>query len=105
MRAEKRPSARGSVTASADLIASSLMVMARLTVAVGGIGLTSTMSMNVLERMREIGVMRAIGASGGDIRRLVVFGDVGVGILSWLIALTLSAPTATCSAPEWGWRC
>jgi putative ABC transport system permease protein len=85
-------SGKGSVTAGADLIAAGLMVMALLTVAVGGIGLTSTMSMNVLERTREIGVMRAVGASGGTIRRLVVTEGVMVGTLSWLIALGLSFP-------------
>jgi putative ABC transport system permease protein len=85
-------SGRRSVTAGADLIAGSLMVMALLTVGVGGIGLTSTMSMNVLERTREIGVMRTIGAVSGDIRRMVVVEGVSVGILSWAIGLVLSIP-------------
>jgi len=48
--------------------------------------------MNVLERTREIGVMRAIGASNGAIRRIVVTEGVMVGLLSWLIALGLSFP-------------
>ena len=85
-------SGRRSVAAGADGIAVGLMIMALLTVAVGGIGLTSTMSMNVLERTREIGVMRAIGATNGAIRQMVVLEGVLVGLLSWLIALGLSFP-------------
>jgi putative ABC transport system permease protein len=85
-------SGRGSVAAGADLIAAGLMVMALLTVGVGGIGLASTMSMNVLERTREIGVIRAIGAGSGDIRRMIVVEGVIVGILSWWIGLGLSYP-------------
>ena len=46
--------------------------MALLIVAVGGISLASTMSMNVLERTREIGVMRAIGARNADILQMVI---------------------------------
>jgi putative ABC transport system permease protein len=68
------------------------MISSLLIVTVGGIGLTGTLSMNVLERTREIGVMRAIGASSGTIRQLVVTEGMLVGILSWLIALGLSWP-------------
>jgi putative ABC transport system permease protein len=85
-------SAEGTVTAGADALAASLMIVALLIVGVGGISLASTMSMNVLERTREIGVMRAIGASSGDVRRLVVVEGVLVGLLSWAIAFGASFP-------------
>jgi putative ABC transport system permease protein len=49
-----------------------LLIMAILTASVGGIGLTGTMSINVLERTREIGVMRTIGAAGIAIMQSVV---------------------------------
>ena len=67
-------------------------LVAGLIVVVGGIGLASTMSMNVLERTREIGVMRAIGSSSRRIRQMVILEGVIVGILSWVIALGLSFP-------------
>ncbi len=49
-----------------------LLMMALLTAFVGSIGLAGTMGMNVLERTREIGVMRAIGAVDLDIIKSVV---------------------------------
>jgi ABC-type lipoprotein release transport system permease subunit len=52
--------------------------------------LASTMSMNVLERTRGIGVMRAIGARNADIWQMVIVEGVSVGALSWLIGLGLS---------------
>ena len=46
--------------------------MAVLLAIVGGLGLTTTMSINVLERIREIGVLRAIGASDGSVRLIIL---------------------------------
>jgi putative ABC transport system permease protein len=50
------------------------------------------MSINVLERTREIGVMRAIGASNGSIRTIVVIEGVLIGAISWLVGALLSLP-------------
>ena len=49
------------------IITMMLMIMSALIAAVGAIGLAGTLSINVLERRREIGVMRAIGASSPTI--------------------------------------
>jgi putative ABC transport system permease protein len=59
---------------------------------VGSIGLTGTMSMNVLERTREIGVMRAIGAHNRIVAKLVIVEGLIVGMLSYLIGALLSVP-------------
>jgi putative ABC transport system permease protein len=53
-----------------------------------------TMSMNVVERTREIGVMRAIGASSITIVGMFVAEGMLVGVLSWLLAAPLSYPGA-----------
>jgi len=65
-----------------------------LVAVVGSIGLMSTMSINVVERTREIGVMRAIGATAATIVGVFVVEGVLVGVLSWLLAVPLSAPGA-----------
>ena len=69
-----------------------LLVMASLTAVVGSIGLTGTMSINVLERTREIGVMRAIGASNSIITRMVMVEGVLIGLISWGIGTLLAFP-------------
>jgi len=67
-------------------------MMAILTAVVGSIGLTGTMGMNVLERTREIGVMRAIGAVDGEVIKSVVVEGMVIGLISWVIAGILSFP-------------
>ena len=54
---------------------------------VGLIGLGSTMSTNVIERTREFGVMKAIGASGSKIGRLVVFEGIFIAAVSCVVAV------------------
>jgi putative ABC transport system permease protein len=69
-----------------------LLIMALLTAFVGSIGLTGTMGMNVLERTREIGVMRAIGAVDFEIIKSVVVEGVMIGLITWVLAIGLSFP-------------
>jgi putative ABC transport system permease protein len=69
-----------------------MMVMAVLIALVGGLGLMSTMSINVLERTREIGVMRAIGASNGDIQGIVIVEGMLIGLISWALSILVSVP-------------
>ncbi len=71
-----------------------LMSMAILAAVVGSIGLMSTMSINVVERLREIGVMRSVGASSPSIISVFVTEGMLLGLLSWLLAVPLSIPCA-----------
>jgi len=75
-----------------DILVVFLFIMASLTAFVGSIGLTGTMGMNVLERTREIGVMRAIGAVDLEVMKSVVIEGVFIGLITWLLAIGVSFP-------------
>lgn len=53
-----------------------------------------TLSINVIERRREIGVLRTIGTTATGIVEVFCGEGILLGVLSWLFALPLSYPTA-----------
>ncbi|MCZ7385438.1 MAG: FtsX-like permease family protein [Candidatus Methanoperedens sp.] len=69
-----------------------LLAMAALVAAVGGLALASTMGINVMERAREFGIMRAIGACSDDVLQIVVVEGIVISVLSWLAAVVISRP-------------
>jgi putative ABC transport system permease protein len=84
------------------IIVAFLVLMALLLAAVGGLGLTTTMSINVLERVREIGVLRAIGASDISVRKIVLAEGLALGILSWIAGTVLSVPVSAFMSEQLG---
>ncbi|MCA9904501.1 MAG: FtsX-like permease family protein [Anaerolineae bacterium] len=81
------------VTGGFNVVVLILLVMATLIAVVAGLGLTGTMSLNVLERTREIGVMRAVGAGTNTLRLMFVGEGILIGLLTFVIAFPLSFPT------------
>ena len=71
-----------------------LIVMSVIVGGVGGLGLMTTMSLNVLERRREMGVMRALGATPRIVWLMIVAEGVVIGVLSWAIAALLAWPVS-----------
>ncbi len=69
-----------------------LALMAVLLALVGVIGLAGTMSINVLESTREIGVMRATGAGHADIYQIFITEGLVIGLLAWAIGLAAAVP-------------
>lgn len=77
---------------SLDILVVFLLIMAILTAVVGSMGLAGTMGMNVLERTREIGIMRAIGADDRAVMRTVIAEGTVIGMISFGLAIVLSFP-------------
>ena len=85
---------RTTISAVFNVIIVFLLFMALLLGIVGGLGLMGTMSINVLERTREIGVMRAIGASDGAVLRIVLLEGLIIGLISWIVGSLVALPTS-----------
>lgn len=71
-----------------------LIMMAVLMAVVGGLGLMSTMGINVVERTREFGIMRTIGGKSGTVIRNVISEGIFIGLMSWTFAIVLSLPVS-----------
>ena len=83
---------RREALAAFDGIIALLLAMVGLMAIVGGLGLAGTTSLNVIERTREIGVMRAIGAGDGTLYQIILVETLTVALLSWLLGTALSLP-------------
>jgi len=75
-----------------DFMVILLAIMAVIIGTVGSIALSGALSLSVIERRREIGVMRAIGASSWSIFRLFIGEGLILGWLSALLAWPFSLP-------------
>jgi putative ABC transport system permease protein len=84
------------------LVVQFLGAMGWLMVGVGAISLASTMGLAVLERRRELGVMRAIGARDGVTMAMVQVEGLVITLLAWLAALPLSVPMSLLLAYTFG---
>jgi putative ABC transport system permease protein len=72
------------------VIINMLLFLAVVMALVGGIGLMGALSINVVERTREIGVLRAVGAKSSIIVGMFVMEGVLQGLLSWLLVIPIS---------------
>ena len=75
-----------------DVMVVFLSSMAILLGVVGGLGLMGTMTINVVERAREIGVLRAVGASDRAVLTIFLAEGVLIGAISWTIGVIVSLP-------------
>lgn len=73
-----------------NVLVTVLMIMTLLMGAVGSMGLSGTLSINVIERRREIGVMRAVGASSRDVNLIFSGEGLMLGLISWILAVPIS---------------
>jgi putative ABC transport system permease protein len=88
------PGERMQIDMQFGMVVNMLLAMACLAALVGGIGQMGALSISVIERTKEIGILRAIGARSGTIMRMFLLEGIMQGVLSWLIALPLSMALA-----------
>jgi len=69
-----------------------LLLVAFILAVIGGLGLAGTMGLNILERTREIGVLRAVGASYTSVLQVVVTEGTTVSVISWVLSALISYP-------------
>lgn len=74
------------------ILIQTLMALAVILAIVGVLGLASTMGINVIERTRELGIMKTLGATPERILRMVVAEGTVVGLASSALAVGLSIP-------------
>jgi putative ABC transport system permease protein len=77
------------ITASARSILTIVQILGLLVVAITLLGLVSALSMAVIERTREIGILRCVGARARHIRRVFTAEAVVLVIAGWVVAVPL----------------
>ncbi len=83
---------RNGITSNFNTIIILLFIVAMLLAVVGGLGLAGTMSLNVLERTREIAVMRAVGATNLAVWGIVIAEGIVISLISSLFGALLAYP-------------
>lgn len=66
-----------------------LLAIGMIAIVVASLGIINTMVMSILERYNEIGIMKAVGASDGDIKKIFFFESSAIGLLGGLFGLAL----------------
>ena len=87
---ETMPATRKTADVSFSYVVIMLLVLAIIVAMVGGIGLMGALWISVIERTKEIGVMRAIGALSRTIVGMFILEGVVQGLMSWALAVPLS---------------
>ncbi len=83
---------KDTIASQLGILVTFLVIMAALLSIVGVIGLTGTMTINVLESTREIGVMRSIGAAHRSIFGIFITEGIVIAVMAWAIGAVLSWP-------------
>ncbi|MEM4259344.1 MAG: ABC transporter permease [Candidatus Pacearchaeota archaeon] len=72
-----------------NIITAFLLAVAAISLLVGGVGIANTMYTAVLERYREIGVMKAVGARNSDVLKVFLIESGLLGLVGGIIGIVL----------------
>lgn len=81
--------AREKQVAANATLTTSITVLGMLIVAISMVGLINAITMAVLERTREVGMLRSIGARGRDVRRIFSAEGLAVALFGWVLGVPL----------------
>jgi putative ABC transport system permease protein len=84
------------------MVTSMLLALSVIVALVGAIALMGALSIGVIERTKEIGVLRAIGARSRTILGIFVMEGVLQGVMSWIVAVPLSILISPAAASTMG---
>ncbi|MBT8193332.1 MAG: FtsX-like permease family protein [Acidimicrobiia bacterium] len=80
---------RNANAAENRLVVTVIMAMGLPIVAIGMIGLVNAMTSNILDRTREIGVLRSIGARRRDVRAMFRTEGMVIALVGWLLGIPI----------------
>ena len=81
--------AREQQVAANATLTTMITVLGLLIVAISMVALVNTITMAVLERTREIGMLRSVGARARDVRRIFATEGLVVAVCGWLVGVPL----------------
>src|SRR5205823_5467557 len=96
-----------SVASGVNMVLGLIYVLLFLAILIAGMGIANTLSLSIYERTRELGVLRAVGQTRGQLRSMVrwesvivstfgALGGLGVGVfLGWALVTVAAAAGAT----------
>jgi putative ABC transport system permease protein len=67
-----------------------LLAIGMIGITVASLGIANTMVMSILERYREIGIMKAVGATDGDVQKIFLYESGMIGLLGGIFGLLLA---------------
>jgi putative ABC transport system permease protein len=74
-----------------DMITYVLTAISAISLVVGGIGIMNVMMLTVKERVKEIGLMKAVGATKRDISYIFITESIALGIFSGVLGVAFAA--------------
>ncbi len=85
---------RSAMQSAIGIILALVLVMTVLFAVVGGLGLTGLMSLSVLERTKELSVVRAVGGTNDTVLQIVLIEGIFIGLISWFFGAILAIPVS-----------
>ena len=85
-----------------DSIAQALMIVALTMLVVGALGLASSIGISVMERYREVGILKAVGGRSGHVLGLFIWEGIFIAVIGWGVALIIAPPLSRAFATTFG---